>query len=1232
METIQNIEKFLQLPESENYSLLREKGIEYIREMGIDLWTDHNVHDPGITILEILCYAITELGYKTNFAIQDIIADDSTYSNKGLNDFYSAREILTNSPVTLNDFRKIIIDVRGVKNAWLTLADDISPKIYADCENSILSLFPAENSQEVKLSGLYNVVIELDDHPQLGDLNVYRYSLPWIVNSDKFSLTVNIYIPWDVYYSQKLPVDELASMVFDNARYDSGSSAFLLNVEFEFTSGVKITHTASVTIVKETYGPESVPAINLVQDYLNSIRDKISVSNINSKLSAALQIVKEVEKVLQSVRPLCEDYYKFSEANITEVSLCADLIVSTNADAEEIYAQIIYKVSSFLSPYIGFYTLKDMIAKGYGTEDIFQGPALTHGFIDETELGDSEKVKTIHYSDIVQIIMSVKGVEAVKNLMLSNFIKGIIQPYAMEWSLTINEGTAARIDINRTKIVFYKGQVPFKADKKEVAKRAKELLEIARNNKLEKGIYDIDIKPGNKRDIQYYSSIQNDFPLNYAVGPEGFPPSADDSQKAKAKQLKAFLLFCDKLLADYLSQLSHVRDIFSTDPSIRKTYFPHHLFDIPDTYRVTDLTVEALRYEGFSNTIIEAVSAQTGNLFKSADDLTDVIETSLGYSLNSFQKKTLLDYSIIPGSTAPGIPRLQNLIKEFVDEKNLVADNYDIDKFSSYETLWNDYSNDKITELTNDALNFETEYENEKAYYKRKNRIVDHLIARFAEDFTDFSILVYSLKIGYSNESLIKEKLNFLNNYPELSSQRGKAYNYKYYNPLSLAVNDNLSGLQKRCAKLLGIENVSKRSLVDNMLNCFKIFYNLHGDRTFEFQLVDEKDTIILVSESTCAACSDAVYFAKEVERLGIDEQYFTIAKNADNKYLIKLIDENGNAIAHGATLFDNENDANSEKDKIRQFIIAHSVYEGFHLVEHILLRPTTGNTESFAYYSFEDDIIYFEIYNENDDDDIIEYRFRLVDDKGQILLSSSTHYLSKAEAFAEIYEVIKYGQTKSNYTIGIASDGRFYINLINDNGEVIARRIEYFKTKNGAEEALDKIVDFLINGEDFSKKTKDASTLQSNELLPVCLEPGCNNCPGEFDPYSFRATVVIPYWLPRFKDMNFRRFFEITLRKEAPAHVHLKVCWIDQNNMRSFEKAYLPWLKEMANESPDIARLEKLKKELINILSSLRNVYPESIHLYDCSNITSENPVVLDYSVLAQTSRTSRKNENDKL
>ncbi|MET0519985.1 MAG: hypothetical protein ABW005_14270, partial [Burkholderiaceae bacterium] len=40
---------------------LFEQGLAEVRRLAHAQWTDHNTHDPGITMLELLAYALTEL-------------------------------------------------------------------------------------------------------------------------------------------------------------------------------------------------------------------------------------------------------------------------------------------------------------------------------------------------------------------------------------------------------------------------------------------------------------------------------------------------------------------------------------------------------------------------------------------------------------------------------------------------------------------------------------------------------------------------------------------------------------------------------------------------------------------------------------------------------------------------------------------------------------------------------------------------------------------------------------------------------------------------------------------------------------------------------------------------------------------------------------------------------------------------------------------------------------------
>src|SRR6478736_3548608 len=69
-------------------------GLEHVRRLSRRIWTDHNAHDPGITTLELLCYALTELAYRGQFAIEDLLASDVDNALCMAEQFFSARQIL----------------------------------------------------------------------------------------------------------------------------------------------------------------------------------------------------------------------------------------------------------------------------------------------------------------------------------------------------------------------------------------------------------------------------------------------------------------------------------------------------------------------------------------------------------------------------------------------------------------------------------------------------------------------------------------------------------------------------------------------------------------------------------------------------------------------------------------------------------------------------------------------------------------------------------------------------------------------------------------------------------------------------------------------------------------------------------------------------------------------------------------------------------------------------------
>ena len=82
-----NTEKYSS--KSQRFEELLEEGIFHIQNFSGDNWTDYNYHDPGITILEQICYAITDLGYKSNFPVEDLLmvgVDNYDFEKKNLTD------------------------------------------------------------------------------------------------------------------------------------------------------------------------------------------------------------------------------------------------------------------------------------------------------------------------------------------------------------------------------------------------------------------------------------------------------------------------------------------------------------------------------------------------------------------------------------------------------------------------------------------------------------------------------------------------------------------------------------------------------------------------------------------------------------------------------------------------------------------------------------------------------------------------------------------------------------------------------------------------------------------------------------------------------------------------------------------------------------------------------------------------------------------------------------------
>ena len=89
--------------DEELYSRLQKQTLTEVQRLSGRVWTDFNVHDPGVTLADIADYALTELDYKLNFPLVDYLTTkDNTFDPKRFG-LFPPDEVYTTAPVPTED-------------------------------------------------------------------------------------------------------------------------------------------------------------------------------------------------------------------------------------------------------------------------------------------------------------------------------------------------------------------------------------------------------------------------------------------------------------------------------------------------------------------------------------------------------------------------------------------------------------------------------------------------------------------------------------------------------------------------------------------------------------------------------------------------------------------------------------------------------------------------------------------------------------------------------------------------------------------------------------------------------------------------------------------------------------------------------------------------------------------------------------------------------------------------
>ncbi len=856
-----------ELSKGEDFEALLKDGIERIQTLSGKVWTDYNAHDPGITILEVLCYAITELTLKAKLDIQDILSSGLPSGKSGL---YEAHEILPTTPTTLNDYRKLLIDVEGVNNGWL---------------------LPIPANEANGIHGIYDIYLELDDDEELGDLNSSIVERTVTISSQDYTLEFSF-----PYWDEEL-VSDFSADISINSIVSPGDTTVVLSTtnpldQTDFFSNLEVTFN---TIETSTFGITITvsPAIGSDPEITDDIKEEIItllseapgggpadtsvLKEFNRKVTAANVVKGEVVALVMQNRNLCEDFRNIKAIRIQEIAIYAHIKLLKKINIEKYLAGLYIELEDFFNSPLQKKSLNQLLEGGAPVESIFEGPLMEEGFIQDEvldgqyNLRNDESKEVVFVSDLSHILtdtarsiseisesLTDNQVIAVERLAISNFIRNrVVQDKAKNClALARPELFKPRFSRNKSRVNFLRQgtEVDFNADLVSIIHgelRMNRVREVDDNQVIE-------IEKGDSLEVAGFHSIQHDFPPLYGLANNNLPENTTSTMhKAQVEQLRAYLTTFDHVLAGYSNQIYHINELFSIDEDSENTYFKQTLYEIPHLRRI--LT-------GFLN------SATTWETFVADLD-------------NSYQ--------------------------------NLLG----------------------------------TIYESPAVFLDRRNRFLDHILARYGMSLENYSMFRHSEEAKNVIESseldmreeetafdIIFDKTRILQRYPDLSKKRFNGFNYSV-----LSWNtQNISGLSHRLINLFGLKNTELRTRSTEPANYVQT--NAIGGGFFDYQILDDTSSPVLHSSSTFPTEPEAREEALSVIQLGVARDNFRINEvivGSGTRYEIVVEDSSLSSptvLVSYTSLLENETLARRSIRKIIRGI--KEIGTGVYIVEHMLLRP----------------------------------------------------------------------------------------------------------------------------------------------------------------------------------------------------------------------------------------------------------------------------------------------------
>jgi hypothetical protein len=1139
-------------PESMDYNFLRKKAIEYTQKMSGDLWTDYNIHDPGVTILEQFCYALTDISYRTNLDIETLLFHkgdkEIVFRNQAL---IPPDQIFSVGPITLEDYRILILDhfPSLISNCWV---ENLEHHIEGIKGLIKIDLLVNSHVSIQKIEMIKKLVSELYHRYRNFGEDIYEIN---ILTPEHVTIQAEI----DINY-QESTEDIIAQILFVIERY------FHPVIKFHSLEDLRNENL-------------SLDHIYNVPSHINGFIkvDELPIKSNEFHISQIEDLVLKIEGVL-GIRNLklflggvaCQgDVIPVPDNSYLTLGIAAD---NTNLNRQTFTHNIA--------------VLKGGIKSNYYTQGVVHSFELLESKQNPSYqiLNEVEKRKSKHkgqnladYLPIEKTFPEVYGVgdylrssedpnQYAHSKQLQGYLTFFDQIMANHLAQLTNISELLSVDdIDPQKVKTYFTQ---KINDKDNNSKDLYVRELKARDKIEQEIDKLSKRSLlTKKEKELLGQLEDDLNKKIQHVQTEIKSNFRRISSLEFDVVKKTRHFENHLIYDKIEKYLIKKNQTKTDSSIND-----ESSEDDKIKTIEDSNSEKLVLDILENEIVELMSKEeygkehyvnlsTGDLIllmKTHDSALERKNKILSHIISRFGEQ-FSEFFSLNWNKYTSYDSIESKQNDLIQFKSL---------FLKEITIFNKYKSRGINFLSDDESRELIPTKKKILYLTGLNPNPTRKITGKKLDklLTPKKISKSSLKEGLgktSNTAYVKSDiepkglgfvintpstLKYLCNYAtNIKNYLFKQENTEYVVYFKAPIDDVRTCLGTFRSKEEALDKIEKLRLFlihenfDNE-NFHILEHNLlrpMDSRYSDFVLKDETKTKDLFRSFEISDDSKQISVARDAVILASFLNNYLVLQNQEKHHIVVIKDSTGKNLARSIETFESQKLAN-------EFVT--SAIESFTQIKK------GNNIEDYIKLDSENDFIY-NILDENDN-----------------IMLVGVDPISTDIVQSQVDMIKIYGKDPNNYVIESEGNGRV-VYLIGQGDQKSGCSSEIFKNKILAQHFVDKITRYLS---EISEDEKRVLKINLKRLSGRNVED-----------YNLRVSIIYPDWTIKFNNQNFMDLFFKTIFNSFPAHIAVNMVGLNFSDMKLFENLYFEYLEKIKSQNFENKNtLLNLSNGILNLIS----------------------------------------------